>query len=31
MNTEEFYNGSPYEAGTMDNLAEIKQEYNNLV
>ena len=24
MNTEEFYNGSPYEVGTMDNLAEIK-------
>ena len=31
MNTEEFYNGSPYEVGTMDNLAQIKKEYNDLV
>ena len=31
MNTEEFYNGSPYEVGTMDNLAETKVSYNNLV
>ena len=31
MNTEEFYNGSPYEVGTMDNLAKTKVSYNNLV
>ena len=31
MNTAEFYNDSPYEVCTMDNLAQIKKEYNDLV